>query len=266
MTFSKESPFTGPVPETVPLPRTPLTGVLAQIRFPEVLSIAKPDYIADFQERIRRAYPLSSQDQNLLLQITPDGAKRSTSPTWRFFDSQSEWRVSLATSFLALETRAYRNRADFSERMGFVAEALASTIDPGMMVRVGVRYVDRIHGPELKQLPRLIRPEVLGIYTDAHRDRIGRTISEVSGSADVGPMSSRWGFMPPSQTHDPDLMPPIGVASWFLDIDVYQEFSPPVSFVARDIEGRVMDLATRAYGFFRWVVSDEFLRTYGGEL
>lgn len=30
-------------------------------------------------------------------------------------------------------------------------------------------------------------------------------------------------------------------------------------------QGRVMDLATRAYGFFRWVVNDDFLKAFGGQ-
>ena len=62
MPFSAENPFRGPVPDTVSLPNTPLTGVLVQIVFPEILSIAKADRVADFQELIRADYPLNQQD------------------------------------------------------------------------------------------------------------------------------------------------------------------------------------------------------------
>ena len=265
MTFSNESPFDGAVPPTVLLPDTPLTGVLVQIKFPEVLSIAKTEYVADFQERIRADYPLIQQDQNIVLQVSPDGAKPTPLPNWRFFDAAKEWRVSLTTGFLALETRVYTNRQDFTQRIASVSRALSETINPGIVIRIGVRYVDRLHGTRLDDLEKFVRPEVLGLYNHAHKRQIGRTSSEVVASTNVGPMTSRWGFMPPNQTHELDLMPLIGAPSWFLDIDVYQEFPKPPAFDAGDIESRVMALATRAYGFFRWVVSDEFLEACGAK-
>lgn len=265
MTFSNESPFSGPVPDSVPLPQTPLTGVLVQIVFPEILSIVKADRVADFQDRIRADYPLNQQDQNLLLQLTADGAKSTQTPNWRFFDAASEWRISLTTTFLAIETRVYRSREDLTDRVGAVANALQGTIKPGIMTRIGARYVDRVHGDSLSRLGQLVRPEVMGVYASAHRDSLGRTLSEVGGNADAGSITSRWGFMPANQTHEPDLMPAIAAPSWFLDIDVYQQFAEPKIFDAGDIQGRVMDLATRAYGFFRWVVNDDFLKAFGGQ-
>ena len=266
MPFSTENPFSGPVPDTVSLPNTPLTGVLVQIVFPEILSIAKADQVADFQQLIRADYPLNQQDQNLVLQLTPDGAKPSQMPNWRFFDARSQWRISLTTSFLAIETRAYDSRQDLAERVRMVAHALCETIKPSIMTRVGVRYVDRVHGAPFTDIETYVRPEVLGLYTAAHRADIDRTLSEISGDTDVGPMTSRWGFMPKNQTHEPDLMPAITKPSWFLDIDVYQQFTQPEVFNSNDIQERTMALATRAYGFFRWVVNEDFLRTHGGQI
>ena len=57
MGFSSESPFFGAVPPTVQLPNTPLTGVVVQISFHEVRSIATAEFIANFQEHIRADYP-----------------------------------------------------------------------------------------------------------------------------------------------------------------------------------------------------------------
>ncbi len=266
MTFSSENPFDGTVPPSVLLPDTPLTGVLVQIKFPEVLSISKTEFIAGFQEEIRADYPLSQQDRDIHLLLAPEGANQTTSPNWRFFDATRQWRMSLTTGFFALETRAYKSRQDFTQRIASAARALSETINPGLMTRIGVRYVDRVHGALLNDLEQYVRPEVLGIYHHAHNKRIGRTLSEVGAETIVGLMTSRWGFMPAGQTHEPDLMPPIAAPSWFLDIDVYQEFVQPQTFDPGDIETRVMDLATRVYGFFRWVVSDNFLRACGGKI
>ena len=63
MIFSPNNPFVGPVPPTVHLPNSPLTSVLVQVKFPEILSIAKTEFIADFQESIRADYPLHRLDQ-----------------------------------------------------------------------------------------------------------------------------------------------------------------------------------------------------------
>ena len=263
MTFSTENPFDGSVPPTVPLSNTPLTGVLVQIKFPEVLSIAKTEYVADFQEKIRSDYPLSQQEQNLVLELSSDGAKQATSPNYRFFDGARKWRLSLTTGFVALETRAYLDRQDFTRRIASVADVLSETINPRIMTRIGVRYVDRLHGNHLERIEQFVRPEVLGLYNHAHREMISRTLSEMIADTNVGRMTSRWGFMPPNQTHELDLMPPINTPSWFLDIDVYQEFVELRTFGSGDIETRVMDLATRAYAFFRWVVNDKFLKACG---
>ena len=259
MSVGTIDPFVGPVPESVPLPNTPLTGVLVQIRFPQILSIEKTDYIADFQEEIQ-------QDQNLVLQVSTEGMKQTQSPNWRFFDVDQHWRLSLTTSFVTLETRAYQNRSDFAERIGKIAAALAKTINPEIMTRIGVRYVDRVHGEHLEQLEELVRPEVVGIFNREFRTRIARTMNEVLSNTNKGNMLVRWGYLPENHTHEPDIMPPIGVPSWFLDTDVYQEYQPPEAFDAAEIENRVMSFATRAYGFFRWAVTDDFLRAYGGQI
>ena len=264
MTFSSEDPFRGQVPPTVPLSRTPLSGVLVQIRFPEVLSIAKVDYVAEFQERIRSRYPLSDKSQSHVLQMRPEGAHQTVFPNWRFMDADGGWRVSLTTNFIALETQAYASRQDFVERTAALSQALQATINPGFMTRIGVRYVDQVQGEILEDLARLVRPEVLGLNRDPYWHNMSRTWSEASAITDVGPMRACWGLMPPKQTHDVDLMPPSEDPCWFLDTDAYQDFPDAHKFDSDEIAKRVSELATRSYGFFRWVVNDEFLRACGG--
>ena len=266
MTFSTADPFVGPVPPTVSLTRTPLTGVLVQVRFPEVLSIAKAEFIAEFQERIRTNYPLHHLDQNRILQVMSDDVRQGNTPNWRFIDEGRKWRLSLTTDFIALETRAYQSRSDFAQRTHAVVHALAETINPRMMTRIGIRYVDQLHRDQQEQLSRFIRPEILDLNVEDYGESLDRTQNEIAAKTDVGPMTSRWGFMPKNQTHEPDLMPPIPVPSWFLDVDVYNEFKQPIVFNADEIETRVVKLATRAYGFFRWAVNDDFLRKCGGNI
>ncbi len=266
MSFSQRDPFFGDVPQSVHLPETPLTGVLVQLRFPEIFSISKREYIADFQEKIRKSYPQHTHEEGLQISFGPEGPQPSKVPTWRFLDTKSQWRVTLTTSFLSLETRAYTTRSDFADRTSALAKALQNTIEPGFLTRLGIRYVDRIHGDQFKGLDQYIRPEMLGVYQPDLRDRIERTVSELHAGTDCGEISVRWGFMPPNQTHEPNLMPAISVPSWFLDIDTYQDFREPIELHANDVQKKTMELATRSHGFFRWATNDEFLRSYGGEV
>lgn len=266
MSFSVRDPFFGDVPASVHLPQTPLTGVLAQVRFPEILSISKRDFVAAFQEAIRKAYPNHQREDGIQLVIGPDGPQPQNVVTWRFLDAKRQWRITLTPSFISLETRSYTSRDDFTARVLYLVAALQKTIDPGYLTRVGVRYIDRISGDHLSHLDRYVRPEVIGIYQRDLRNKIDSTISELHAATNCGKLSARCGIMPPNQSHEMDLMPPISELSWFLDIDTYQEFNEPIALNADDVAKRTMDLATRSHGFFRWATNDELLRSYGGEL
>lgn len=266
MTFSNENPFLGPVPPTISLPQTPLTGVVVQIKFPEVLSISKPEFVADFQELVRADYPLHNLESVRAFDLMNESVQQSVMKHWRFLDTDRHWRLSLTTNFVALETRVYKSRLDFTTRVKAVLQALSGTIKPNFVTRIGVRFVDQIHGTQFKELDQYVRPEILGFYTRDHKGNINRTVSQVLGQTDTGNVNLRFGFMPPNSTHEPDLMPPISVPSWFLDIDVYNDFQQPAAFRAQALDEQVRQMATRAYGLFRWVVNNQFLRVCGGDI
>ena len=105
-----------PTPE-VPLPQAPLVRVIAQARFPPILTIRNPDRAAVFQEALRDTYPNLSQDQVHSIELgggqTPNV---SQGLIWRLADREGDlhWRVSLGVDFVALETSSYDNRGRFS--------------------------------------------------------------------------------------------------------------------------------------------------------
>ena len=266
MKFSTQNPFSGPVPLAVPLPRTPLTAVLAQIRFPEVLSVAKAEFVSGFQEEIRANYPICEHSTEHLFEVNPPGVNQSISQNWRFKDSTGLWRATLASGFLTLETRSYTSREDFTARVGLLARALSAIINPNLMTRIGIRYVDRINGKALEHIERFVRPEVLGAFNEASRKNIEQAWSQMTATADPGKLTARWGFMPKGLSHEPDLMPPIDGSCWFLDSDAHLEFRETEAFDSIRIQEHLSNLADRSYGFFRWAVSEEFLRHCGGEI
>ena len=161
-----EDPLTGRAPAAVPLKDAPLVRVLAQVRFPPITSIERPEFIAPFQEAIRATYPVLRPERGQGFLFVGEGAPSHTTPTqviWRFHDTASAWRVSLAPEFLAIETTEYRSRTDFLARLETIVMALATHVGPQTIDRFGLRYIDRVRDVDAARIGELVRPEVLGV-------------------------------------------------------------------------------------------------------
>ena len=258
-----KNPLRGPPPKEVPLPAAPLVRVIAQVRFPAVLSVEQPGFIAPFQEALRDDFPVLRREQSKVL-VAPQ-VQLASSPAWRFMDVEGTTRISLAQEFLALETVAYTSRAAFLGKLGAATTALCECIRPRVMDRLGIRYIDRVTGKELAKLPQLVRPDVLGVGSG---DLAGNVVHSVSESVFEAPEESarllaRWGHLPANGTVDPTALEPIGERSWVLDLDMFRQESRPLD--AETLLKDAQAYAQRMYSFFRWAVTDEFLTAFGGE-
>src|SRR5438552_2734105 len=146
------TPFGDEPLDEILLSDAPLVAVVAQLRFPPVASIAREEFIGPFQEALRSDYPVLRQEREVSLILTPAGigASGDSGHVWRFRDKADTWRVSLAPSFVALDTTAYVDHTSFVSRLRAVLEALAASIGPATFDRFGLRYADRVElsGPE----------------------------------------------------------------------------------------------------------------------
>lgn len=266
---TSDNPLVDPPPREVPLIDAPLVRVLAQVRFGQILSIDKGEFIAPFQEAIRKQYPVLNQEKTLLEIRGPHGVldERATT-TWRFFDVSKSWRASLAPDFLALEALegGYSSRDDFIMRFERLLQALEQHIDPQIIVRLGVRYIDRVTGVNLEDLPSLVRAEVTGVLASSMTAQTHQALSEsvFTLPADDGRLRARWGLVPARATVDPSAMKPISEPSWILDLDAFTDTPKPLD--VKDVTGRARVFAERIYTVFRWVVTPDFLRRYGGDI
>ena len=258
-------PFTGKPPKEVPLKRAPLVHVIAQVRFPLLLTVTDPASVAPFQDLIRSAYPVADNEvvQRLVMSATaPQEAVKSTAESiWRFQDRNKQWRASLAPNFLALETTRYTSRKDFIARIIFLVAALERTLNPQITTRVGLRYIDRIEGDAVDKIPDLIRPEILGSYTlfaPALRHILAYAEFATEEGATLG---ARWGMLPADGTIDPNVLEPIPSKSWILDLDMYS--GDQSNFSAAALELQLESFAQRIYAVFRFMVTEQFLDHYG---
>ncbi len=267
MTKTPQMPLHGPSPPEVPLPNAPLVSVIAQVRFATLLSVRSPDRIADFQDAIRDRYPhLDRQDIPTLVVVSGGSANQVSDVIhWRFADDAAsfKWRVSLSQDFIALETRAYESRQNFLERLEAILHILEKTLAPTHMMRFGMRYIDQIKGEPMLRIESLLRKEVLGVTLCAGPDA-KQLITEFAATAEPGELLARWGRLPASMTVDPNLQPPILEDSWLIDLDVSQAGQSP--FEAKGIIETANRAAERVYAVFRWMVTDEFLKVYGGKV
>jgi len=261
----EDNPLTAPSPEEVSLPEAPLVRVIAQVRFSSILAVRQAEFIAPFQEAIRGDYPIMRKEHRQSIHLGPQGADAGeTQVAWRFADADGFWRVSLAPEFVALETTAYSNRSDFIQRMRVALDAVEEHLHPAVTERVGLRYIDRVTGDELEHIGDLVRPDMLGIVNTSLFQHAEHELSDallrLPGA--IQKIRARWGHLPAGATVDPNAIEPIDERSWILDLDMFS--IERRSFNRGSLVEDFGRFAKRIYAVFRWAVTEEFLRRYGG--
>lgn len=261
------NPLTDPTPTEVPLKNAPLVRVVAQVRFPLITAIGDQQFIAPFQEALRKIYPVLRPERIQGVIFGPEGAiPTQEEQVWRFFDVEDHWRISLAPDFVAVETTKYQSRNDLLSRFRVVLEALKEHIGPELIDRIGLRYVDRVSGDDYSKLSEFIRPEILGIVGHSLSEHALHSLSETALKVPQHEaiIKTRWGRIPRRGSVDPTVIEPIEEDSWILDLDMFSKETR--HFDVDDLSKRTKDFAERLYAFFRWAVTDEFLKHYGGKV
>jgi uncharacterized protein (TIGR04255 family) len=255
-------------PAEVRLLRSPLVRVVAQVRFPGILKINNKESVALFQEEIRRAYPLFEQEigQQLHIEMTPGAPIMRQDPNvvWRFLDAERNWRVTLGTDTVSLEAENYSSRDEFVSRLNNILGAMQLIFDPRIVLRVGLRYINRINADDLSLISDLVPPDILGIAKPPLGNYLQHFVAEAQLKIEEGDILLRWGRLPPGATFDPNLFQPTDQPSWIIDIDAFS--SAQRLFVSSELAATFRGLAERSYAVFRYMVTPAFLKHHGGEL
>ena len=129
--------------------------------------------------------------------------------------------------------------------------ALSEHIGPKVVDRLGLRYIDRLVGQAVDDIAKLVRSEVIGVFATPMAAQAGHALSEsLFAVPDAkAQLLARWGRVPPHGTVDPAALEPV---------------AEPIDAAGLVAEARTY--AERIYTFFRWAVTDEFLRRYGGNI
>jgi uncharacterized protein (TIGR04255 family) len=258
-------PFTGPAVETIPLDPPPLARELTQIRFSPVFVVADEAFAGQVQQRLRDEYPIVRGEVEFGIAFVPGTEPpQAAVPTrlWRFHDPAEDWRVTLSSTFVSLETTDYVGHDDYFGRLRRVLDIVGELVEPPEVERTGVRYIQRLTDPnDLARLPEYVRPEILGacaVQDDGAE--VALCLSQTQALLDDVRLTARWGLLPPGTGVDPAIHP-VDTPSWIIDIDVFDERRE--AFDPAALAERALDHSRKQYRFFRWAVEPAFLLRFG---
>lgn len=257
----QHDPFYGEAPEQIPLPRAPLEWVITQVKHSTLMAVTDPIQVARFQAALKQHYPILNREQGVAFKVSGEAVPETT---WRFMDADKNWRVSLHTEFVSLDVKKYTNRDDFMQRLSFVLEKVSEIFSPVQVTRIGVRYLDRIKDEAFLNLNKMICPNLLGFAGTDFFQHVRHSFSEVNLTAAEGNVTLRWGKIPANMVLDPAIPVSFVEDSWIIDIDLADESFH--DYVPAKVVDTARSFCSRIYSIFRWSITDDFIKHYGGKL
>ncbi|MDR1856072.1 MAG: TIGR04255 family protein [Desulfovibrio sp.] len=255
-------PVIAPTPERIQLKRTAPYCVICQLRYTKDLTADDEDRVKDFQKEVQTVYPVLREER---IPNPPSGYTpieyRQLFAVSRFYDPRDEWRITLAPSFLAVETFKYAGRDDFFSRLNWLAHAHARHFSCGKVTNLGVRYINR-YFDVLYKIHDFFRHEICGINGTHAADRSMYSLTETVFYLIGAQLLARWGMLPRNASSDPNSIKPMDVMSWLIDFDMFSTIE-----LQDDIEWLITEArryADEIYRFFRWSVTDKFIEHFRG--
>ena len=257
------------------LPRAPLERVISEIRFGTILGIRNPERVVVFHEMLNGLYPYLNKEivQSIKLFGSNETEDIHNNIIWRITDysKNPQWKVSLGEDFVALETTKYTNRNDFIDRLSKVLKAVESTFAPPEAIRLGLRYIDRLTDEAVDSITDFLQPELLGIYQPAGKLNKLLNSSVISQISEVqfyvsenSRLNARWGLVPINSTDGNNTIKALNEPSWVIDLDMITNQTIP--FISNDLVEVTAEFSENIYGLFRQMVTEDFIRYYGGEV
>lgn len=239
--------------------RNPLTEVICQLRFPEILAIGANLPVA-FQEAIRDEFPqysarkeapaprISGVPGNLRLENAPEVIN------YQFVSADGVWRVNLTSKFISLACCRYSCWEDFAAKLDKPLAAFIQLYKPAYFERVGLRYVNAISRKQLDlegtPFRELINSCYLGILSeeDFHEGAVSRCTVDAELSIRGGckaKIHAGPGLLKRGGKADPEV-------KFIFDQDLYMPGKVELNLSA----GALQTLHSQAFSIFRGAITD----------
>ena len=243
--------------ERVLYKKAPLVEVICQVRFPADLRIEK-EPPADFQQRVRSAFPILDKQARTVLQgLPPEIAKAfegavppaGTSTLWRFGTANGKRRLELTRDNLTLVCGDYDRWEEFYETFKPGVRAFIEVYEPAFVTRVGLRYQDLIRRSRLG-LEGVPWHELLADYVLGELGEEGVRERAIEASRNLvlalpergGKVRLRHGFAKAEGSDE---------ECYLIDCDFFVERTE-----VTDVESAIEYLYRNARRYFRWCITD----------
>jgi uncharacterized protein (TIGR04255 family) len=242
------------VEEQPVLDKSPLTEVICQVRFQEILGLSQAE-VRPIQKAFADEYPLVEREEGQELSLSPFGLQPTgrTKTTFRFRDVEKAWTVTLGPEMMSLDTTAYLNFKDFASRWIRIIEKVVAELEIPTQDRLGLRYVNQLAcpaEPSPENLRQLVRPELVGIVgAEARTSRLLSSLQEARFLQDDGTCTLRHGLVEEDEGK-----------TYVLDFDYYDEERKPM-----DLEAQLRSLVAFNHGvyeLFSSAVTEETLKSF----
>ncbi|MCC5844921.1 MAG: TIGR04255 family protein [Verrucomicrobia bacterium] len=190
------------------LPRSPLIFVLAQVRFPESLGIK--ERIPVIQDALRKLGYLKV-NQREIIQTRRDSQNNVISKQihnqWEFIDRAGTQSVLVDPRFVNVNASEYDVFEAFQKCVAKVLGVVASCIEPGLIERLGLRYVDLISPCEGHGMVDYVDPALRGFQIDPDKDREAYYIETITKTGEHKRFIHRYTETERGLGFPPDLLP-----------------------------------------------------------
>ncbi len=184
------------------LHKSPLVMVLAQVRISHVAKMG--DSIDDVQERLRRSgFPRFEEGRGHEIVLRPGlQPEIREQPRWEFQNKERSAGIIVAQNAILLHTNSYETFDDFAKSLRLALEVVGDAVQPTLVERLGLRYVDLIRTDAGEQWTDFLKPGLHGIPPAAIGMTEGLQRHETVGTTKVGQLvvrcvqSTDGGFLP----------------------------------------------------------------------
>lgn len=152
------------------LKNAPLVFTLAQAIFSPVLFIN--NYIPQIQEKLRKnGYPIFNPTEQAVIMTQFGGAgpemqQVQQDQIWEFKDKEGENGISLTSRSVAIYTTKYIDFQEFLKRINLVMETIHETMNPALVMRLAIRYVDLIALEDKTSFDFYLTKNVIGPFSE----------------------------------------------------------------------------------------------------
>ncbi len=136
------------------LKKSPLTYVIAQVRFSEMLDIE--DYIKEIQKAVRDEFSEFKVQNITAIDFIKEKVDRAN--IWQFIDKTFTSGIILTTNSIAIHTSKYLSFEDMIGKTRDVLVKVNKILHNNLYSRLGLRYINLIH----ESVKTTVKPGLLG--------------------------------------------------------------------------------------------------------